>query len=129
MAKKRKSSGPTELSLHCYPATVTRVFDGSVCLVEVDLGLGLTIKDIRVKLARIKTHEIRGIHRDKGIAARDWLAGMVDPRVLEPLDRVQIQIIKVDPDSRGARYLVEMVLKHKYNVSDRMVEKGHAKYE
>lgn len=73
-----------------FPAALIRVVDGDTLILEVDLGLGASIKQ-RLRLANIDTPEVVGERRAAGLAAKDaaaaWLvsAAQVAPDPNWPL--------------------------------------------
>jgi micrococcal nuclease len=59
-----------------YRAHVVEVYDGDTATVNIDLGFGLSINKMKVRLLGIDTAEIKSHDetlKHKAVAARDWL--------------------------------------------------------
>lgn len=114
-----------EVSLYFYNASVTSVYDGDTCTVDVDLGFATWVKGEKIRLARIDAPEMRGAEREKGISARDFLRRKIDGR------EVVIKTIK-DQKEKYGRYLAEIYITddngNLINVNDLMVTEGLAEY-
>lgn len=114
----------SDVHLYTYRAHCTRAYDADTITVDVDLGMHVTLHGITLRLSRINAPEVRGEERPEGLIARDFLRELV-------LDRdVLIQTFK---DSKGkyGRYIAEIWIDHGgglTNVSDYLVENGHAEY-
>lgn len=63
-----------------YNAEVASVYDGDTVRMNIELGLGLWLKNESVRLYGINTPEIRGVERPQGIVSRDALINMLDGR-------------------------------------------------
>ena len=115
-----------EGQLYYYRARVVSVYDGDTITVDIDLGLHMWIREENVRLARINASEVRGIDRDQGVAARDYLrAQLVGKDII-------LETIK-DREEKYGRYLGEIWLKdetgHFVNINDLIVQNGHAIYK
>ena len=112
----------TDPYLYHYLAVVTRIVDGDTIVADISLGLHTWIHGERLRLARINTPELHGDNRLAGIAARDFLGGMVLGK------EVYIKTIK-DTKERYGRYLAEIIIEHDgstVNVNDALILAGHA---
>ena len=111
--------------LFIYAAKVNRVIDGDTVVFDVDLGFNVTIT-ITTRLSRINAPESnRKISKVKGLAARDYLIGIM---MMGPL------LIQSSKPFRGkyGRWLVEILVEidgEYWNVNDQMVEDGHAIFQ
>ncbi len=119
-------SGMTPSQLYHYKAYVTRVYSGDACRVDLDLGIGIWTRGVDIRLHRIKAPDLKGDNREAGIAARDYLRGLI-------LDReVLLRTIKNRKDKPG-RYLGEMTVVTEsgdtVEVNKALVEAGHAIYQ
>jgi micrococcal nuclease len=114
-----------QASLYHYRARVTAVYDGDTCTVDLDLGLNTWIRGEKIRLHRINAPELTGADKPKGIAARDYLRGLI-------LDKdVVLQTLK-DAREKYGRYLGEVWLLQDgapLNVNDALVQAGHARYQ
>jgi micrococcal nuclease len=127
MPKPKPASPPDpKASLYHYRATVTSVYDGDTCTVDIDLGLRTWVRGEKLRLTRINAPELRGAERARGLKSRDHLRGLVLGR------EVLLMTIK-DRREKYGRYLAEIWLAGAdgalQNVNDLMVEAGHAKYQ
>ncbi len=113
-------------NLYHYKAFVTAVYDGDTVTVDIDLGLHVTLKKEKIRLARINAPELRGEEREEGIKSRDFLRELI----LEK--EIYLETIK-DRKGKYGRYLGEIWTKgddEKYfNVNDELVKKGFAEYK
>ena len=111
--------------LYFYLGPIVRVIDGDTVVADIDLGLHTWIHGERLRLARINTPEVRGEQRTAGLAARDYLAGLVLGK------EVYIHTIK-DTKEKYGRYLAEIGIERDgawFSVNDEMVLSGHAVYQ
>lgn len=84
-----------------YHAYVTSVYDGDTIRVDIDLGFGLHMQDVRLRLAGIDAPEIRGESRIDGLVTRDRLRSLI-------LDRwVTVETIR-DSQGKYGRYLAHV---------------------
>ena len=49
-----------------YKALITGVYDGDSITVDIDLGMNIWKKNVKLRLARVDTPEIRGIEKETG---------------------------------------------------------------
>jgi micrococcal nuclease len=112
--------------LYFYQAVVRSVYDGDTMTVDIDLGMHNWIHGEKLRLLRINAPEVRGRSRKKGEAARDYLRGLVDGKV------IVLETYKDDKEKYG-RYLAEVWMQQEnerwINVNDAMVKAGHAEYK
>lgn len=106
--------------LYHYRATVTGVYDGDTCTLRIDLGLS-TERTEKVRLYRINAPEVRGAERNRGLAARDALRGLVLGKEV---------VVRTYKDKKGkyGRYLADIHI-GTLCVNDWLVENGHAIYK
>ena len=114
-----------DAELFHYIAHVQSVYDGDTCRVDIDLGLGIWIRNEKLRLLRINAPEMTGPDKPLGIASRDFLRGLIDGREI---------IIETMMDRRGkyGRYLAEIWVDQNgvwSNVNDALVAAGHAVYQ
>lgn len=91
------------MELYTYNAIVTDVYDGDSFTVDIDLGLNVWLRGVKLRLARIDTPELRGDEREVGIQVRDY----VRMRLLN-----KKVVIKTDKDKTGkyGRYIAEVMV-------------------
>ncbi len=114
-----------DAELFHYTAFVQSVYDGDTCRVDIDLGLGIWIRNEKLRLVRINAPEMTGPDKALGTASRDFLRGLIDGREI---------IIETVKDRRGkyGRYLAEIWMGQEgvwINVNDALVTAGHAVYQ
>ncbi len=114
-----------DAELFHYTAVVQSVYDGDTCRVDIDLGLGIWIRNEKLRLVRINAPEMTGPDKALGIASRDFLRGLIDGREV---------IIETLKDRRGkyGRYLAEIWVGQEgvwLNANDALVDAGHAVYQ
>ena len=78
MAKRRS---PRPAPPFHYRATVTSVYDGDTCTVDLDLGLSITLHKQKIRLHRINAPELRGRSKRRAGAAE----AVCDGTLLHPL--------------------------------------------
>jgi len=105
--------------LYHYKAFVTRVIDGDTIEADIDLGLGVWVKGMRIRLYGINAPEIRGDEAWLGVESKNWLSSKVLNREI---------VLKTVYDRRGkfGRLLGEVWL-DSVNINQKMVEQGLAK--
>ena len=113
-----------DAELYHYAAQVQSVYDGDTCRVDIDLGMGIWLRDEKLRLARINAPEMTGPEKASGTVSRDALRELILGR------EVIIETIK---DRRGkyGRYLAEVWLEENggfININDELVAKGFAEY-
>jgi micrococcal nuclease len=101
-----------------YKAFVTGVYDGDTITVDIDLGMNMWKKNVKLRLARIDTPEMRGVEKIAGKQVRDYV------RVLILGQEVVIETIK-DKTGKYGRYLVEVIVGN-MNLNDHLLEIGMA---
>ena len=103
---------------YTYKALVVGVYDGDTITVDIDLGMSTWKKNVKMRLARIDTPELRGDEREDGLRVRDYVRSMI-------LDKhVTIKTIK-DATGKYGRYIAEVVVNGE-NLNDHLIEQGMA---
>ena len=110
-------------TLYHYRAVVVDVYDGDTVTVDLDLGFHVWVRGEKIRLAYIDAPELKGEHKDDGIAAGDFLRQLVLNK------NVIVQTIKNpkggDKKEKYGRYL-GVIWHDGVNVNDLLVAKGHA---
>jgi micrococcal nuclease len=114
-----------DTELFHYTAQVLSVYDGDTCRVGIDLGLGIWIRNEKLRLVRINAPEMTGPEKARGEASRDFLRALIDGQKI---------IVETVKDRRGkyGRYLAEIWIEQGgswLNVNDTLVAAGHAIYQ
>jgi micrococcal nuclease len=115
------------MDLWNYRATVTRIVDADTLDVNIDLGFQVSY-DVRLRIARIDAPEIFGVKH----SSEEYQRGITAKSYLEELIPVGSVIkIKTEKTGKYGRYIAELFVElegNQVNVSDRLVETGHAVY-
>jgi len=114
-----------DAELFHYKAIVQSVYDGDTCRVDIDLGLGIWVRNEKIRLVRINAPEMTGTDKAQGTAARDFLRALIDGQEI---------ILESIKDQRGkyGRYLAEIWIIQNgcwANINDLLVDAGYADYQ
>ncbi len=102
-----------------YNAELIKVIDGDTIKLKVDCGFRLTYTD-NFRLARINAPEVRGDEREQGLKAKVFVINEFS----------QSRFCTVETIKHGKyRWVAEITLADGTNLSDRLVENGHAIYK
>lgn len=103
--------------MYQYKAKVIDVYDGDTITAMVDLGF-YHYQQMKFRLYRINTPEIRGEDRDRGIAVRDIVRAMI-------LDKEVIINSYKDKQEKYGRYLANIIIGD-LDLNQWLVQNGHA---
>ena len=103
---------------YTYKAHVVGVYDGDTITVDIDLGMDTWKKNVKMRLARIDTPEMRGDEKELGKQVRDYVRGMI-------LDKEVVIKTSKDKTGKYGRYIAEVVVGD-INLNDHLVELGMA---
>ena len=114
-----------DAELFHYTAQVQSVYDGDTCRVDIDLGLGIWIRNEKLRLSRINAPEMTGPEKARGVVSRDFLRELIDGQEI---------IIETVKDRRGkyGRYLAEIWIEQAgvwVNVNDALVAAEQAVFQ
>jgi len=101
-----------------YKAFVTKVYDGDTITVDIDYGMDVWRKNVKFRLARIDTPELRGVSKEEGKKVRDYVRDLILNKY------VTIKTIK-DKTGKYGRYIAEVYIDD-LNINDHLLEKGLA---
>ena len=107
-----------ESYLYKYKAKVISVYDGDTITVDIDLGMGVWLKDQKIRLYGLNSPEVRGTERLDGLRSRYYLSQMIEGKMI---------VLETIKDSKGkyGRYLGNVWFEGNC-LNDLMVEKGYA---
>lgn len=114
--------------LYHYKASVVSIYDGDTVTVDVDLGLGVWLRGQKVRLHGINAPEVRGETREAGIAARNFLIGLLLYLPSGTSRDVFLRTYK-DSEEKYGRWLARIYFAEGsefVDVNAKMVEAGHA---
>lgn len=112
-----------EHKLYYYKAEVLKIIDGDTIKARIDLGFNLAFTD-NIRIARINAPEIKGPEKPRGKAAVKWLKTKIKKGSTVYLKTVEWK-------GKYGRCISEVIIfedGNKVNISDAMVEAGHAEY-
>lgn len=113
-----------EHQLYTYKAHVTDVYDGDTITVDVDLGMNIWIRGLKLRLYGINTPEIRGPEREAGLIATAFVKALIED------GEVVITTVK-DKTGKYGRMLATVYYRNvdgSYtNLNEELLEKGMAK--
>lgn len=109
---------PTKSPLYHYRAFCRDVYDGDTITADIDLGLSVTMRDVKLRLLGVDAPEMRGPDRDRGVIARDWLRS----RILD--QEILIQTKKDDREKYGR--LLAIVWLDEVNINKALLDQGLA---
>jgi len=91
------------VQLYTYKAIITSVYDGDTFTADIDLGLGVWKKGVKLRLARVDTPEVRGAEKVRGKEVRDHVKSLILGKELS------IQTFK-DKTGKYGRLIAEVYL-------------------
>jgi len=105
--------------LYTYNAIITDVYDGDTFTADIDLGLGIWAKGIKIRLAYVDTPEVRGSEKVEGKEIRDHVRELILNKQL---------CIHTFKDKKGkyGRLLADVYLKDNSTLSNYLVENNMA---
>ena len=113
-----------------YKATCIKVVDGDTLDLEIDLGLKIFTRQ-RVRLKGINTPEIRGLEREEGLKAKEFVENFLffSSSFHHLFMRSKPLTIKTFKDKQGkyGRWIVDVFNSAGASLCDQLLEKGLAK--
>lgn len=107
------------MKLYIYKAIITGVYDGDTFTADIDLGMGIWRKGVKIRLANVDTPEIRGEEREEGLKVRDHVRSLILNKI------VTIQTFK-DETGKYGRLLADVYLDQDKTLSTYLVENNMA---
>jgi len=100
-----------------YSAFVTDVYDGDTITINIDLGFGMKMEKVKLRVFGIDTPELRGPEKKAGIVARDFVRDLILNKNV---------IIKTHRDKKGkyGRYLGEIFIEIPKKMFKSLTESG-----
>jgi micrococcal nuclease len=103
---------------YTYKALVVGVYDGDTITVDIDLGMDTWKKNVKLRLARIDTPEVRGEEKEEGKRVRDYVRTTI-------LDKEVVIKTSKDKTGKYGRYIAEVLIDG-MNLNDHLLELGMA---
>lgn len=114
--------------LYHYIAHVTDVYDGDTITVDIDMGMSIWQRGVRIRLWRVNTSELRGSEREAGLAVRDFVRNLILERDI--LLRTILDKRGQDRTGKYGRLLGEVLVEDQsgrmLNINKLLLEKGLA---
>jgi micrococcal nuclease len=110
--------------LYNFRARTLYVVDGDTIDLEFDVGFGVSFRD-RVRLARIDAWEKRGSEREQGLAAEGFVRSLLHK---DYTNAYPLLVSTAKDKGKYGRWIAEIWLPDGRNLSDALVEEGHAEY-
>ena len=107
------------VQLFTYNAIITDVYDGDTFTADIDLGLGIWKKGVKLRLAYVDTPEIRGEEKVEGKKVRDHVRGLILNKT------VAIQTFK-DKTGKYGRLIADVYLTQDTTLSNYLIENNMA---
>jgi len=107
--------------LYHYKALVVKVYDGDTITVNINLGFGIIMRKVKIRLLGIDTPELRRVSDEekvRGIEAREFLSDLV-------LDRIIVLKTKKDKTGKYGRLLGTIYI-NDIDINQMMIDQGHA---
>lgn len=103
---------------YTYKALVVGVYDGDTITVDIDLGMNTWKRNVKLRLGRIDTPELRGEEKEEGKRVRDYVRATILNKEV---------VIKTSKDKTGkyGRYIAEVLIDG-MNLNDHLLELGMA---
>jgi endonuclease YncB( thermonuclease family) len=115
---------------YTYLADVVRVIDGDTIVFDIDLGMGVTLKNQPIRLQGVNAPELIGASAEAGRAARDFaLAALLLPDAPATFFRETIITTFKDKNDKYGRLLAKVFIKTDQGwvcLNDEMLRTGHA---
>lgn len=103
---------------------VTKVYDGDTITVDIDFGMDVCLKNLKIRLYGIDSPELRGKDKEIGKVSRDFLKSLILKKT------IVLETIK-DKKGKYGRYLGIVYLKDEQdnliNVNELLIKEGMAK--
>ena len=121
--------------MYLYRCELVRVIDGDTVVLDIDLGLHIWQRGVKIRLAGINAPEVRGDERAFGLASAEALK-----EKLSNLSKTERLLVKTQKNSRGedsvgkyGRYLGVLLIEFDdaaklFDVNKWMVSEGYAKW-
>jgi micrococcal nuclease len=113
---------------YCYrKIEIMRIYDGDTVIVNINLGMNITINNISIRLYGINTPEVKGVERENGLKSKDALIEYIKNRkiILYTLKNKLNENDKHDKYGRILGILVDKETGENYNL--KLLENKYAK--
>ena len=109
--------------LYHYKATIKSIYDADTLTIIQDLGGNIWAHGTKIRLHRINAYEVRGDEKEKGKLGRDYLRKILEGK------KIYVNTLKKGKYGRWIAEVWAELDDEIINISDHLVEKGHAIYQ
>ena len=109
------------VQLYTYRAKITDVYDGDSFTADIDLGMGVHMHGVKIRLSYVNTPEIRGEERPKGLEVRDHVRELI-------LGKEVVIQTQQDKTGKYGRLLAEVYIDQETPLSSYLVENFMAEW-
>ena len=110
--------------MYTYKAHVTKVYDGDTITADVDLGMGVWLRNQKIRLFGLNAPEMRGVERNEGVKSRDFLRKLI-------LNKEVTLMTYKDEKGKWGRWLGDIFISNDQGVdvciNTILIQKGYAK--
>lgn len=109
------------VQLYTYRAKITDVYDGDTFTADIDLGMGIYMHGVKIRLLNVDTPEIRGDERERGLEVRDHVRELI-------LGKEVVIQTQQDKTGKYGRLLAEVYIDENIALSNYLVENFMAEW-
>lgn len=106
------------MELYTYKAQVVGVHDGDSFTADIDLGLSVWLRGVKLRLAYINTPEVRGDNKEFALRVRDYVRELI-------LNKEVFIKTEKDRTEKYGRYIAEVIVDG-LNINKHLLELGMA---
>lgn len=119
--KKMENKYNIAVQLYTYRAKITDVYDGDTFTADIDLGMGIYMHGVKIRLLNVDTPEIRGEERERGLEVRDHVRSLI-------LGKEVVIQTQQDKTGKYGRLLAEIYIDENTTLSNYLVENFMAEW-
>jgi len=109
------------VQLYTYRAKITEVYDGDTFTADINLGMGIHMHGVKIRLLYVDTPEIRGEERSRGLEVRDHVRELI-------LGKEVVIQTQQDKTGKYGRLLAEVYINNETPLSSYLVENFMAEW-
>jgi micrococcal nuclease len=110
-----------KVQLYTYRATITEVYDGDTFTADINLGMGVHMHGVKIRLSYVDTPEIRGEERPRGLEVRDHVRELI-------LGKEVVIQTQQDKTGKYGRLLADVYIDEETPLSNYLVENFMAEW-
>lgn len=109
------------VQLYTYRAKIVSVYDGDTMTADIDLGMGVHMHGVKIRLSYVDTPEIRGEERERGLEVRDHVRELI-------LGKEVVIQTQQDKTGKYGRLLAEVYIDENTPLSSYLIENEMANW-